>query len=219
MLPWTDGKNWPIADRREPRNDRRNNYATHFGFSSWQTVRRNFDMYVSEAFPHRFIFTSILTYGKISPNQSANCANQIQSILTFYRNLIFFCNISDFGFLHIRHEGSISMTKKTLKICLKNKRVFTNTENSTIFVRIRAWSLLFSSNLNFLLLSNWAPWNNREKSERMRSLFSATFSWTSPLSDRKVPIKAGAGYKLGIRPYIKRLGLQGFIRSGLTTKR
>ena len=37
------------------------------------------------------------------------------------------------------------------------------TINSTISVRTQAWSLLFSSKLNSLLLSNWAPWNNREK--------------------------------------------------------
>ena len=37
------------------------------------------------------------------------------------------------------------------------------TINSTISVRTQARSLLFSSKLNSLLLSNWAPWNNREK--------------------------------------------------------
>ena len=43
--------------------------------------------------------------------------------------------------------------------------------NCTISVRTWARSLLFSSNPNSLLLNNWAPWNNRKKSERMRSLF------------------------------------------------
>ena len=43
--------------------------------------------------------------------------------------------------------------------------------NSTISVRTWARSLLFSSNLNSLLLDSWAPSNNRKKSERMRSLF------------------------------------------------
>ena len=37
------------------------------------------------------------------------------------------------------------------------------TINSTISVRTQARSLLFSSKLNSHLLSNWAPWNNREK--------------------------------------------------------
>lgn len=37
---------------------------------------------------------------------------------------------------------------------------------------------------NSLLLSNWTPWNNREKNKRMQSVFFATFAWMSPLSDR-----------------------------------
>ena len=63
------------------------------------------------------------------------------------------------------------------------------TINSTISVRTQARSLLFSSKLNSLLLSNWAPWNNREKKwkDRWEVYFSATYSWTSPLLDRKVP--------------------------------
>ena len=35
--------------------------------------------------------------------------------------------------------------------------------NSTISVRTRARSLLFSSKLSSLLLRNWTPWNNRKK--------------------------------------------------------
>ena len=59
--------------------------------------------------------------------------------------------------------------------------------NSTVSVRIQARSLLFSSNPNSLLLSNWTPWNNRKKVKGCKVYFSATFSWTSLLSDRKVP--------------------------------
>ena len=56
--------------------------------------------------------------------------------------------------------------------------------NSTISVWTRVRSLLFSSIPNSLLLSSWVHKDNREKkNERMRSLFSAKFSWTSPLSD------------------------------------
>ena len=44
--------------------------------------------------------------------------------------------------------------------------------NSAIFVRTRARSLLFSSNPNFLLLSYWAPRNNREKSVYFSAMFS-----------------------------------------------
>ena len=57
----------------------------------------------------------------------------------------------------------------------------------------RARALLFSSNPKSLILNNcWAPWNNHEKSERMWSLFSATFSRTWLSSDRKVPnMKSG----------------------------
>ena len=48
--------------------------------------------------------------------------------------------------------------------------------NSTISVTTRERSLLLSSNPNSLLLSNWAPWINRQKSERIRSLlFSDVF--------------------------------------------
>ena len=48
--------------------------------------------------------------------------------------------------------------------------------NSTISVRIRARSLLFSSKLNSLLLSNWAPWNNREKKWKdAKSIFRRRF--------------------------------------------
>ena len=58
--------------------------------------------------------------------------------------------------------------------------------NSTISVRTRAQSLLFSSNPNSLqstgpLGKSQKKWNNE------KSIFSATFSWTSLLSDRKVP--------------------------------
>ena len=60
--------------------------------------------------------------------------------------------------------------------------------NSTISFRTRPPSLLFSFTSNSLLLSNWAPWNNREKKVKGCEVhFSATFSWTSPLLDRKVP--------------------------------
>ena len=60
--------------------------------------------------------------------------------------------------------------------------------NSTIYVWTRARCLFLRSNPNFLLLSNWAPWNNREK-KWCEVCFLETFSWTSPLSDRNVPIK------------------------------
>ena len=60
--------------------------------------------------------------------------------------------------------------------------------NSTICVWTRARCLFFSSNPNSLLLSNWAPWNNREK-KCCEVCFLETFSRTSQLSDRNVPIK------------------------------
>ena len=67
--------------------------------------------------------------------------------------------------------------------------------NSTISVWTRARSLLFSSNQNSLLLSNRANWDNSEKGCEV--YFSAMFSWSSPLSDRKVPIEwpRGEGWK------------------------
>ena len=43
--------------------------------------------------------------------------------------------------------------------------------NSTISVWNRARSLLFSSDLNSLLLRNWTTWDDGKKSERMLSLF------------------------------------------------
>ena len=59
--------------------------------------------------------------------------------------------------------------------------------NSTIPVWTRARSLLFSSLPKSLLLSKWAPWDNRkQKVKGCEVYFSATFSWTSPLSGRKV---------------------------------
>ena len=49
-------------------------------------------------------------------------------------------------------------------------------KNSTISVRTRAWSLLFSSNPNSLLLSNWAPWKNRGKKWKdAKSIFQRRF--------------------------------------------
>ena len=60
--------------------------------------------------------------------------------------------------------------------------------NSTICVWTRARCLFFSSNPNSLLLSNRAPWNNREK-KCCEVCFLETFSRTSQLSDRNVPIK------------------------------
>ena len=67
--------------------------------------------------------------------------------------------------------------------------------NSTISVWTRARSLLFSSNQNSPLLSNRANWYNREKGCEV--YFSAMFSWTSRLSDRKAPIEwpRGEGWK------------------------
>ena len=61
--------------------------------------------------------------------------------------------------------------------------------NSTISVRTQAQSLLFSSNPNSLQsFKQLGPLENRKKGEIMGGLFfSATFSWTSLLSDRKVP--------------------------------
>ena len=43
--------------------------------------------------------------------------------------------------------------------------------NSTVSVSTRVWPPLFSSNINSLLLSNQATWDNREMVERMRNLF------------------------------------------------
>ena len=61
--------------------------------------------------------------------------------------------------------------------------------NSTISVWTGVRSPLFSSNKNSLLLSNRATWDNREMGWKdAESIFSVTFSWTLPLSDRKVPI-------------------------------
>ena len=60
--------------------------------------------------------------------------------------------------------------------------------NSTISVRTWARSPVFSTSQNPLLLSNRTNWDNREKGLNDAVFFSATFPWTSPLSDRKVPI-------------------------------
>ena len=72
--------------------------------------------------------------------------------------------------------------------------------NSTISVLTRARFPLFSSNQNSLLLSNKANWDNREKILKgCEVYFSATFSRTSPLSDRKVPTpywEANLHYKM-----------------------
>ena len=67
--------------------------------------------------------------------------------------------------------------------------------NSTISVRTRAQSLLFSSNPNsHQSFKQLGPLDNRRKSEIMgRSIFSVTFSWTSLLSDRKV-LKISLGH-------------------------
>ena len=59
--------------------------------------------------------------------------------------------------------------------------------NSSIPVRTRGRCPLFSFNLNSLLFSIWATWYNREKVKGCEVYFSTMFSWTSPLSDRKVP--------------------------------
>ena len=48
--------------------------------------------------------------------------------------------------------------------------------------------LLFSSNINSLLLSKWATCDNREMVWKdTESVFQRRFSWTSLLSDRKLP--------------------------------
>ena len=61
--------------------------------------------------------------------------------------------------------------------------------NSTISVWTRARSPLFSSSQNPLPLNNRVNWDNREKVQKGCEVdVSVTFSWTSPLSDRKVPI-------------------------------
>ena len=54
--------------------------------------------------------------------------------------------------------------------------------------RILVPSPLLSSNINSLLLSAWATWYNLEKVKGREVDFSMIFLWTSPLSDRKVPI-------------------------------
>ena len=49
----------------------------------------------------------------------------------------------------------------------------------------------------FFFLSNWATWDNGEKKVKgCEVYFSGTFSWTSPLSERKVP-----GRELGQRRF------------------
>ena len=58
--------------------------------------------------------------------------------------------------------------------------------NSTICVWTRVRTPLFSSSTNSLLLSSWATWDNR-KVVWKDVYFSAKFSWTSLLSDHKVP--------------------------------
>ena len=59
---------------------------------------------------------------------------------------------------------------------------------STISVWTRTLSPLFNFNQNSLLLSNRANWDSREKVLKgCEVYFSATFSWTSPLSDGNVP--------------------------------
>ena len=60
--------------------------------------------------------------------------------------------------------------------------------NSTVSVWSRVWPPLFSSNINSLLLSNQATWDNREMVERMRNLFfSEVFVEVAVVTDRKVP--------------------------------
>ena len=59
--------------------------------------------------------------------------------------------------------------------------------NSSISVWTGARTPLFSSNINSLLLSNRVTWENREMVWKdSESIFSVMFSWTSPLSDRKL---------------------------------
>ena len=51
-----------------------------------------------------------------------------------------------------------------------------NPINSIISVWTRAWPPLLCSNINSLLLSNWAPWNNREKKWKdAKSIFQRRF--------------------------------------------
>ena len=51
-----------------------------------------------------------------------------------------------------------------------------NPINSTISVWTWAWPPLLCSNINSLLLSNWAPWNNREKKWKdAKSIFQRRF--------------------------------------------
>ena len=76
--------------------------------------------------------------------------------------------------------------------------------NFTISVRIRAQSPLFSSNTKIP-----ANWDNREKSLKgCEVYFSKTFSWTSPLSDCKVPKNKRSGEgKETSRIFLLRLAL------------
>ena len=83
--------------------------------------------------------------------------------------------------------------------------------NSTIYVWTRARCLFLRSNPNFLLLSNWAPWNNREK-KWCEVCFLETFSWTSPLSDRNVPIKPQRRWDAKKRHFLESKGLRGHWR-------
>ena len=83
--------------------------------------------------------------------------------------------------------------------------------NSTICVWTRARCLFLRSNPNSLLLSNWAPWNNREN-KWCEVCFLETFSWTSPLSDRNVPIKPQRRWDAKKRHFLESKGLRGHWR-------
>ena len=61
--------------------------------------------------------------------------------------------------------------------------------NSTISVWTWVHPPLFSSNINSLLLSNLATWDNGKMIWKdAESIFQQGFSWTSLLSDHKIPI-------------------------------
>ena len=79
--------------------------------------------------------------------------------------------------LHVHHPFLYISLLSPCTTATWNDQIFSLLENrngkvinSNISLRTRARSVLFSSNLNSLLLSNWVTWHIRETRGRMRSL-------------------------------------------------
>ena len=67
----------------------------------------------------------------------------------------------------------------------------------SVWTRVRP--PLFSSNINSLLSSNWANWDNREMVWKDAEAIFQWESWTLPLSDRKVPMTSAATWNISVK--------------------